>query len=56
MPPAIRVHGTHDRLLPAGRAPIDYSVAGAGHFLIVSHASQVSQVLAQIAVSATALS
>jgi pimeloyl-ACP methyl ester carboxylesterase len=49
VPPAIRVHGTHDRLLPAGRARIDYPLSGAGHFLIVSRAAQVSQVLAQIA-------
>jgi pimeloyl-ACP methyl ester carboxylesterase len=52
VPPAIRVHGTHDRLLPAGRARIDYPVADAGHFLIVSHAAQISQVLARIAATA----
>ena len=49
VPAATRVHGTHDRLLPAGRARIDYALPGAGHFLIVSHAAQVSQLLAQIA-------
>lgn len=47
--PAVRLHGTHDRLLPAGRACIDYPMPGAGHFLIVSHAAQVSQVLNELA-------
>jgi pimeloyl-ACP methyl ester carboxylesterase len=49
VPAAIRVHGTHDRLLPAGSAAIAYSLPGAGHFLIVSHAAEVSQILAQVA-------
>lgn len=49
VPPAIRVHGTHDRLLPASPASIAYLLRGAGHFLIVSHAAEVSQILAQVA-------
>lgn len=49
LPTAVRLHGTHDRLLPAGRAHIDYPVPGAGHFLIVSHAARVSQVLNELA-------
>jgi pimeloyl-ACP methyl ester carboxylesterase len=44
-PGAVRIHGTRDRLLPAGAARIDYPVPGAGHFLIVSHAARVSEVL-----------
>ena len=47
--PAVRLHGTHDRLLPAGSAAIDYLVPGAGHFLIVSHAAQVSSWLNELA-------
>jgi len=50
--PAVRVHGTRDRLLPAGSATIDYPVPGAGHFLIVSHAAQVSQYLNGLATPA----
>ena len=49
LPTAVRLHGTHDRLLPMGRAYIEYPVPGAGHFLIVSHAAGVSQVLNQLA-------
>jgi len=49
VPTAIRVHGTHDRLLPAGAAPVEYRLPGAGHFLVVSHAAQVNQVLHELA-------
>lgn len=49
LPGAVRLHGTHDRLLPARRARIDYPLAGAGHFGIVSHARQVSDALAELA-------
>ena len=49
----VRLHGTRDRLLPAGAAHIDYPVPGAGHFLIVSHAAQVSQVLNALAAKVT---
>jgi pimeloyl-ACP methyl ester carboxylesterase len=48
-PGIVRLHGTRDRLLPAGAAHIDYRVPGAGHFLIVSHAVQVSQMLNELA-------
>jgi pimeloyl-ACP methyl ester carboxylesterase len=46
--PAIRLHGTHDRLLPANPAQVDYSIAGGGHFMIVSHAAQISRILNQL--------
>ena len=52
LPGTVRLHGTRDRLLPAGAASIDYLVPGAGHFLIVSHAAQVSQVLSELAAKA----
>ena len=49
VPTAVRLHGTHDRLLPAGSAPVYYQLLGAGHFMIVSHAAQISQLLSQLA-------
>lgn len=52
LPGTVRLHGTRDRLLPAGAASIDYPVPGAGHFLIVSHAAQISQVLNELATKA----
>ncbi len=45
VPAAVHLHGTHDRLLPAGAAHIDYFLPGAGHFMIVSHAAEISQLL-----------
>jgi len=51
LPGAVRLHGTRDRRLPPGAAHIDYLVPGAGHFLIVSHAARVSQVLQELAAS-----
>ncbi|NML66087.1 alpha/beta hydrolase [Hymenobacter sp. RP-2-7] len=49
LPGAVRIHGTRDRLLPAGRASINYLLPGAGHFLIVSHARQLSTILHELA-------
>ena len=49
VPAAVRLHGTHDRLLPAGGAHIDYPLPGAGHFMIVSHAAEISRILQQLA-------
>lgn len=49
LPGTVRIHGTRDRLLPAGAGPITSLVPGAGHFLIVSHAAQVSQLLHTLA-------
>jgi pimeloyl-ACP methyl ester carboxylesterase len=52
LPTAVRLHGTHDRLLPPGATHIDHPMPSAGHFLIVSHAAQVSQVLTKLATEA----
>jgi pimeloyl-ACP methyl ester carboxylesterase len=49
VPSAVRLHGTHDRLLPAGRTPVDYALPGAGHFMIVSHAAALSRLLCEVA-------
>lgn len=49
VPAAVRLHGTRDRLLPAGAARIDYPLPGAGHFMIVSHAGAISQILQKLA-------
>ena len=49
VPAAVRLHGTHDRLLPAGITHIDYPLLGAGHFMVVSHAAQISRLLCQLA-------
>ncbi|TPG62870.1 alpha/beta fold hydrolase [Hymenobacter nivis] len=46
--PTARLHSARDRLLPPTTG-IDCLVAEAGHFLVVSHAAQISQVLNQLA-------
>ncbi|GAA3971585.1 alpha/beta hydrolase [Hymenobacter antarcticus] len=42
--PAIRIHGTTDRLLPAGAAASQYRLSG-GHLIIISRATEISQIL-----------
>ncbi|RZK62091.1 MAG: alpha/beta hydrolase [Hymenobacter sp.] len=54
LPGVVRIHGTRDRLLPAPSAQVNYPVPGAGHFLIVSHARQVSAALHELAEKAGA--
>lgn len=50
--PAIRITGAHDRVLPPGSAPVDYLIPAAGHFMIVSHARQIGEILNQLAAPA----
>ncbi len=46
--PAIRIHGTADRLLPAGAAMSEYPLPG-GHLIIVSQAPEISRILNEAA-------
>lgn len=39
------IHGAKDKLLPVGITQADIIIPGAGHLLIITHASKVSQVL-----------
>lgn len=43
--PALRIHGTHDRVLPRGSAPVDYLLPGGTHFMILSRAQEISRIL-----------
>ena len=52
-PPTARIHGTHDRLLPAGATKSQHLLAG-GHFIIVSQAVKISRILNQLAATASA--
>ena len=45
---ATRIHGTTDRLLPAGTRHSRYQLSG-GHFIIVSQAAEISRILNQLA-------
>lgn len=39
----VRVHGTKDRIFPVSRVPSAVLVQGGGHFMIVSHAHEISE-------------
>jgi pimeloyl-ACP methyl ester carboxylesterase len=49
--PAARIHGTTDRLLPAGAALSEYRLPG-GHFIIVRQAVEISRILNLLATEA----
>ncbi|UOQ97835.1 alpha/beta hydrolase [Hymenobacter sp. 5317J-9] len=44
----IRIHGTADRLLPAGAAHSQYALPG-GHLIIISQAREISRILNELA-------
>ncbi|WP_345056829.1 alpha/beta hydrolase [Hymenobacter glaciei] len=50
---AIRIHGTHDRLLPNGAAHSQYRLPG-GHLIIISRAADISRILTQLGAPETA--
>ena len=50
--PAVRIHGTADRLLPAGAAHSHHRLPG-GHFIIVGRAAEISQILNRVAAEAS---
>ncbi|MDQ2793951.1 MAG: alpha/beta hydrolase [Bacteroidota bacterium] len=52
-PVALRIHGTHDRLLPAGAAPGQHLLPG-GHLIIISRAAEISRMLNQLGAPETA--
>jgi len=47
--PAVRLHGTRDRLLPARDVSVEHRLTHGGHFMIVSHAAEISRILNQLA-------
>ncbi|TGE13421.1 alpha/beta fold hydrolase [Hymenobacter elongatus] len=49
--PALRIHGTHDRVLPRGSAPIEYLIQGGTHFMILSRAGEISRILNSLPIS-----
>lgn len=42
----VRIHGTKDRVLPIGKAKIDYPIKNAGHFMVYNRAKEISKILA----------
>ncbi|MBG8556406.1 alpha/beta fold hydrolase [Hymenobacter guriensis] len=42
---SLQILGTHDRVFPPGPTPVDYLIPGGGHFMVVSHAPEISRIL-----------
>ena len=42
------LHGADDRLIPVGNTSADIILPGAGHFMIVSHGPQISEILGNL--------
>jgi pimeloyl-ACP methyl ester carboxylesterase len=45
----IQILGTHDRVFPPGPTPVEYLVPGGGHFMVYSHAEEISRILNKVA-------
>lgn len=45
----VQILGTRDRVFPPGPAPVDYLIRGGGHFMILSHAQEISTILNKLA-------
>lgn len=46
--PCVQILGTHDRVFPPGPAPVDYLIRKGGHFMILSHAQEISRILNEL--------
>ncbi|WP_165699354.1 alpha/beta fold hydrolase [Hymenobacter jejuensis] len=45
----LQILGTEDRVFPPGPAPVDYLIQGGGHFMVLSHAEEISQIINELA-------
>ncbi|GGF01658.1 alpha/beta fold hydrolase [Hymenobacter cavernae] len=45
----LQILGSADRVFPPGPAPVDYLIKGGSHFMVLSHATQISQILNNLA-------
>jgi pimeloyl-ACP methyl ester carboxylesterase len=51
---SIQILGTDDRVFPPGPTPVDYLIQGGGHFMVFSHAQEVSEILNKLAAGVVA--
>ncbi|WP_262709854.1 alpha/beta fold hydrolase [Hymenobacter metallicola] len=42
---SIQLLGTHDRVFPPGPTPVEHLIPGGTHFMVVSHAPEISRIL-----------
>jgi pimeloyl-ACP methyl ester carboxylesterase len=45
----LQILGTEDRVFPPGPAPADFLIRGGGHFMVLSHAEDISKILNKLA-------
>lgn len=45
---SIQILGTEDRVFPPGPTPVEHLIRGGGHFMVISHALEISQILNQL--------
>ncbi|UOR05106.1 alpha/beta hydrolase [Hymenobacter aerilatus] len=41
----VQILGTRDRVFPPGPSPVDYLIPGGGHFMVLTHAREISVIL-----------
>jgi pimeloyl-ACP methyl ester carboxylesterase len=46
---SFQILGTHDRVFPPGPTPVQYLIPGGGHFMVISHAPQIAEILNKLA-------
>lgn len=51
----VQILGTADRVFPPGPAPADYLIPGGSHFMVLSHAAEISKILNELAVNSKAI-
>jgi pimeloyl-ACP methyl ester carboxylesterase len=44
-PHLIQIHGTADKIIPYAAVKADYSIKGGGHFMVLSHADTISNII-----------
>ncbi|WP_400192976.1 alpha/beta fold hydrolase [Hymenobacter sp. B81] len=47
--PCVQILGTRDRIFPPGPSKVEYLIEGGTHFMVYSHAAEVSRILNQLA-------
>ncbi|SNC76615.1 Pimeloyl-ACP methyl ester carboxylesterase [Hymenobacter gelipurpurascens] len=48
-----QILGTHDRVFPPGPTPVEHLIRGGGHFMVISHAPEIAQILNKLAAEQT---
>lgn len=44
----VHIHGESDRIFPANKLKVDYSIPGAGHMMVISNAGDINKILKEV--------